>query len=139
MALSGLKYEDDQVEKNNRMKNELSIPLLLNIAQALIKQDKFGNAIIICNKVAPDPHPLTTPPPLEPPFQPQPQPQQALEQDMTNAKTLCKRGQAYMYNRDYDNAEMDLVSSLKLSRDNPEQINDIRRFLEQLKELKRKE
>ena len=37
MALSGLKYEDDQVEKNNRMKNELSIPLLLNIAQALIK------------------------------------------------------------------------------------------------------
>ena len=35
-----------------------------------------------------------------------------------------------MYNRDYDNAEMDLVSSLKLSRDNPEQINDIRRFLE---------
>ena len=44
-----------------------------------------------------------------------------------------------MYNRDYDNAEMDLVSSLKLSRDNPEQINDIRRFLEQLKELKRKE
>ena len=44
-----------------------------------------------------------------------------------------------MYNRDYDNAEMDLVSSLKLSRDNPEQINDIRRFLDQLKELKRKE
>jgi len=35
-----------------------------------------------------------------------------------------------MYNRDYDNAEMDLVSSLKLSRDNPEQINDIRRFLD---------
>jgi len=37
MALNGLKYEEDQVEKNNRMKNELSIPLLLNIAQALIK------------------------------------------------------------------------------------------------------
>ena len=133
MALSGLKYEEDQVEKNNRMKNELSIPLLLNIAQALIKQDKFGNAIIICNKVAPEPNHKPPEPPL------QPQPQQALEQDNNNAKTLCKRGQAYMYNRDYDNAEMDLVSSLKLSRDNPEQINDIRRFLDQLKELKRKE
>ena len=133
MALSGLKYEEDQVEKNNRMKNELSIPLLLNIAQALIKQDKFGNAIIICNKVAPEPNHKPPEPPL------QPQPQQALEQDNNNATTLCKRGQAYMYNRDYDNAEMDLVSSLKLSRDNPEQINDIRRFLDQLKELKRKE
>jgi hypothetical protein len=50
MALNGLKYDETEL-KNERMKNELSIPLLLNIAQALIKLDKFGNAIIICNKV----------------------------------------------------------------------------------------
>ncbi|KRX02526.1 hypothetical protein PPERSA_11866 [Pseudocohnilembus persalinus] len=111
-GLIGLVFDSGDKQKDLKMRDELQIPMLLNIATCMIHQDLNGSAVQILEK--------------------------AIKLNDLNYKTHCKLGQAYTGLVNFERANKHYLKSLELV-ENLEERQDILKLYKKMRGLQKQQ